>query len=224
MWPRALTAASRKEAAHQRDVLCAAWSLLTSIYLAQAPETLSALPGVGKALRLSLAPQQWLFGDAAEVWLRAENEGLQSPCEAKGLQPQESFWGGRRFSSRLGVLRAACLCQAARHSLFYPRGDFVVCLVPREGLRPAAGWFVALSRGRKSGWGQECGVPGAGEGDGLRWGLCWLPVMVIRCVLEPPGEIRSFPGSRCKRRTPCGLPPDPGRGRAQRGMGICLAA
>lgn len=137
MWPRALTAASRKEAAHQRDVLCAAWSLFSSIYLAQAPETFSALPGVGKALRLSLAPQQWLFGDAAEVWLRAENEGLQSPCEAKGLQPQESFWGGRRFSSRLGVLRAACLCQAARHSLFYPRGDFVVFLGPGSVLLQA---------------------------------------------------------------------------------------
>jgi len=42
----------------------------------------------------------------------------------------------------------------------------------------------------------------------LGWGLCWLPVMVIRCVLEPAGKIRSFPGSRCKRRTPCGLPAD----------------
>lgn len=42
----------------------------------------------------------------------------------------------------------------------------------------------------------------------LGWGLCWLPVMVIRCVLEPAGKIRSFPGSHCKWRTPCGLPAD----------------
>lgn len=99
-------------------------------------------------------------------------------------------------------------CQAARQSSSFPRGDFAVRLVLRAGLGPDAGWLTALSRGRKSCWWQECGPPGPGEGDRLRWGLCWLPVMVIRCVLEPPGEIRSFPGSRCKRRTPCGLPPD----------------
>lgn len=121
----------------------------------------SALPVLWKALRLSLAPRQWLFGDAAEVWLRAENEGLQSPSEAKALQPRESFWGGRRFSSRLGVLRAACLCQAARHSLFFPRGDFAVCLVPRAGARSCCrlicgavpGQEERLGAGMRRAWG-----------------------------------------------------------------------
>lgn len=33
-------------------------------------------------------------------------------------------------------------------------------------------------------------------------GPCSLPVTVIRCILELPGEIRSFPGSRCNGELP----------------------
>lgn len=55
------------------------------------------------------------------------------------------------------------------------------------------------------------------------WVLCLLPVTVIRCILELPGEIRSFPGSRCNGELPvvCLLTcaPCPGRGR-----GICQSS
>lgn len=55
-------------------------------------------------------------------------------------------------------------------------------------------------------------------------GPCLLPVTVIRCILELPGEIRSFPGSRCNGELPvvCLLTCAPwlgrGRGRTARAV------
>lgn len=45
-------------------------------------------------------------------------------------------------------------------------------------------------------WREGLGEVGGGGGP------CSLPVTVIRCILELPGEIRSFPGSRCNGEVP----------------------
>lgn len=75
MWPRAFTAAKRKEVAHHQDTLYAVWNdklqlgstgLFASIYLAETSEMLSALHMVWKALGISLGSWQWLFGDTSE--------------------------------------------------------------------------------------------------------------------------------------------------------------
>lgn len=55
-------------------------------------------------------------------------------------------------------------------------------------------------------------------------GPLWLPVTVIRCILELPGEIRSFPGSRCNGELPvvCLLPcvPLAGEGEGRRARAV----
>lgn len=75
MWPRALTAAKRKEVAHHQDMLFAVgndklqlWSrgLFASIYLAETSEMLSAFHMVWKALGISPGPWQWLFENTSE--------------------------------------------------------------------------------------------------------------------------------------------------------------
>lgn len=63
MWPRALTAAKRKEVTHHQDMLYAVWNdelqlwstgLFANIYLAETSEMFSDLHMVWKALKLSL--------------------------------------------------------------------------------------------------------------------------------------------------------------------------
>ena len=75
MWPRAFTAAKRKEVVHHQDMFHAVWNdklqlwsmgLFASIYPAETCEMLSALCTVWKVLGLSLGLWQWLFGDTSE--------------------------------------------------------------------------------------------------------------------------------------------------------------
>lgn len=79
MWPRALTAAKRKEVAYHQDTVYAVqsdklqlWStvLLASIYLAETSKMLSALHMVWKALGLSL-------GSLLGMLLKPENQAGQ---------------------------------------------------------------------------------------------------------------------------------------------------